>query len=71
MSQTLTAVVVTPGVTYCSNDGVPYRADYSGIVHVTAAHAVEFVARGVASTATAAQVGATQHKGSPLTITTG
>jgi hypothetical protein len=71
MSQTLTAVVVLPGVTYCSNDGVPYRSDESGIVHVTAAHAIELVARGVAAVATATQMGATKHKGSPLQIQVG
>lgn len=71
MSQTLTAVVVLPAVTYCTTDGTPYRSDESGIVHVTAAHATELVNRGVAAVATATQMGATKHKGSPLLIIVG
>lgn len=70
MSRQLTALNMTAGVTYCTNDGTPYRADTSGIVHVEAKHVSELVTvRGVATTTTAAQMAATHHRGMPLVLT--
>lgn len=70
MSRQLTALNVAAGVTYCTADGTPYRADWSGIVHVEAKHVTELVTtRAVATTTTAAQMGATHHKGAPLVLT--
>lgn len=70
MSRQLTAVSITAGLTVCTNDGTPYRADPSGIVHIEAKHVTELVTtRAVATLATAAQVGATVHRGAPLVLT--
>jgi len=45
MSRTLTALKVTPGITYTvPRDGSPYRADESGIIHVEAAHVAPLTA---------------------------
>jgi nitrous oxidase accessory protein NosD len=69
MSRTLTALVVTPAITYCTQDGTPYRADTTGIIHVEARHVTELVTtRAVATLATAATLGATAHKGAPLML---
>ena len=68
MARTLTAMVSTPGVTVCTQDGTPYRPDTSGIVHVEAKHVAELTTRGNHS-AVSGEVGATAHKGTPLQLT--
>jgi len=71
MTRQLIAAVIPIGVTYCTRDGSPYPADESGIIHMLPAHLTELTVRGVASTATAAQMAASKHCGAPLIITVG
>jgi hypothetical protein len=74
MTRTLTAMKVTPGVTYVTRDETPYRADWSGIVNVEAGHVSEMLAMtaptngSVPVQATATQVGSTHHSGAPLAL---
>lgn len=68
MSRTFTAVSGTPQVTYCTNDGTPYRTDAAGIVHVAAAHVTELTGRGL-SQPTLSQLATAGHRGETQTIT--
>lgn len=79
MSQTLTAMLGTPGITYCASvSGNAYRADVNGIVHVLASEVTEMSNKAAPpgtgnvalAVATAAQMASKGHAGDPLSYIT-
>jgi hypothetical protein len=70
VSRSFVAMKGTAQVTYCTQDGTPYRTDEYGIAYVLQAHQNEMLARSDAlATATAAQLVAAGKSGHGTTKT--